>query len=123
MPHPARPNFLVVMTDQQRADSVSLAPGGWTPHLAAFSRDAVNFSQTYCPTPHCCPSRATFFTGLYPSRHGVWNNILNQHALTHGPRPGVNQWSRALTDAGYDLHFSGKWHVDARSNPEDHGLL
>jgi arylsulfatase A-like enzyme len=117
----SRPNFLVVMTDQQRADSVSLDPAGWTPHLASFARDAVNLSQTYCPSPHCCPSRATFFTSLYPSRHGVWNNILNQHALTRGPRPGVKQWSTALATAGYDLHFSGKWHVDAESNPEDHG--
>jgi len=117
----SRPNILVVMTDQQRADSVSLAPGGWTPHLAAFAREAVNFRHAYCPSPHCCPSRATFFTGLYPSRHGVWNNILNQHALSHGPRPGVKQWSTALATAGYELHFSGKWHVDTATNPCDHG--
>jgi arylsulfatase A-like enzyme len=116
-----RPNFLIVMTDQQRADSVSLETDGWTPNLAGFARDAVRFSQTYCPSPHCCPSRATFFTGLYPSRHGVWNNILNQHALSRGPRPDITHWSEKLAAAGYRLHYSGKWHVDAMSNPCDHG--
>lgn len=121
MSNPPRPNVLVVMTDQQRADSVSLAPDGWTPHLAAFARESVNLSQTYCPSPHCCPSRATFFTGLYPSRHGVHNNILNQLALSRGPRPGIRQWSTALAGAGYDLHFSGKWHVDTATTPKDHG--
>jgi arylsulfatase A-like enzyme len=121
MDQKTRPNFLVVMTDQQRADSVSLSPTGWTPNLAAFSREAVQFSQTYCPSPHCCPSRATFFTGLYPSRHGVWNNLLNQHALTCDPKPGVAFWSTALATAGYDLHFSGKWHVATSTTPRDYG--
>ena len=121
MPAPARPNILVVMSDQQRADALSLADTGWTPHLAAWSRDAVNLRQTYCPSPHCCPSRATFFTGLYPSRHGVWNNVLNQQAIARDPRPGVMLWSHALADAGYDLHYCGKWHVAASSRPKDHG--
>lgn len=116
-----RPNILVVMTDQQRADSVSHAPDGWTPHLAAFARESVQFSHTYCPSPHCCPSRATFFTGLFPSRHGVWNNILNQHALSRGPKPGTPFWSTALAASGYDLRFSGKWHVDTATTPRDHG--
>jgi len=116
-----RPNILIVMTDQQRADAVSLASDGWTPHLAAFAKDAVNFSETYCPSPHCCPSRTTFFTGLYPSRHGVWNNILNGQALTRDPRPGTPMWSTELARMGYDLHYSGKWHVASATTPKDYG--
>ena len=117
----ARPNFLVVMTDQQRADAVSLALDGWTPNLAAFAGQSVRFSDTYCPSPHCCPSRATFFTGLYPSRHGVWNNVLNGQALTTDLKSGVQPWSRDLAAAGYDLHFSGKWHISAERRPRDFG--
>lgn len=121
MPADVRPNFLIVMTDQQRADAVSLAPEGWTPHLAGFAADAVRLSETHCPSPHCCPSRATFFTGLYPPRHGIWNNVLNERAISTDLRPGVTLWSETLAAAGYALHFSGKWHVTAASTPKDHG--
>lgn len=34
------------MTDHQRADSVSHVPDGWTPHLAAFARESVQFAYT-----------------------------------------------------------------------------
>lgn len=117
--HP--PNFLICMTDQQRADALSLAPDGFTPHLARFANEALRFPQTFCPSPHCCPSRATFFTGLYPSRHGVWNNVLNGQALGTGPRAGVRLWSEHLAERGYELHFSGKWHVCAERSPAAFG--
>lgn len=116
-----RPNFLIVMTDQQRADAVSVALDGWTPHVAAFARDAAHLRQTYCPSPHCAPSRASFFTGVYPSRHGIWNNILNTQALTRDPIPGTRFWSESLASAGYELHFAGKWHVAYSSTPRDYG--
>ena len=108
-----RPNILVFMTDQQNGGTV--LPGNpWkavTPVLDDFRGDAVSFSRAYCPSPHCCPSRATFFTGLMPSQHGVWNNVNVANALSRGFRGGVNPWSVDLAEAGYGLHFAGKWHA------------
>jgi len=75
-----RPNILIFMTDHQRADTVLPEHPARTPHLVQFARQGVTFTDTFCPSPHCCPSRATFFTGLYPSRHGVWNNVCNRQA-------------------------------------------
>jgi arylsulfatase A-like enzyme len=115
------PNFLVVMTDQQRSDAWCPDLSGWTPNLARFAREGLCFNQTYCPSPHCCPSRATFFTGEYPSRHGVWNNVLNGQALATDLSPTTRPWSEDLAAAGYQLHFSGKWHVSARRRPSDFG--
>lgn len=117
------PNILIFMTDQQRGD-VILDGGRYraqTPHLDAFRREGLTFSRMYCPSPHCCPSRTTFFTGLYPSRHGVWNNVNVGNALSREPFPGTPFWSTALKERGYHLSFSGKWHVSDHEGPAAHG--
>jgi choline-sulfatase len=118
-----RPNILIFMTDHQRADTVLPEHPARTPHLVQFARQGVTFTDTFCPSPHCCPSRATFFTGLYPSRHGVWNNVCNHQALSRGLKDGVRLWSEDLADAGYRLHFCGKWHVSAKELPSDRGWV
>ncbi len=115
------PNILIFMTDHQRADTVLPEHPAITPHLDRFAREGVTFTRTFCPSPHCCPSRATFFTGLYPSRHGVWNNVCNRQALSYGLNEGVRLWSEDLSEVGYDLHFAGKWHVSVETSPADHG--
>lgn len=117
-----RPNILVFMTDQQRGDSIPPYGRARTPNLDQFCKEGVTFAQAYCPSPHCCPSRATFFTGLYPSEHGVWNNVDVGNALSRGPFPGTRLFSDDLKEAGgYDLCFSGKWHVSALDTPADRG--
>jgi choline-sulfatase len=116
-----QPNILIVMTDHQRADTVLSEHPALTPNLDRLAAESVTFTNAFCPSPHCCPSRATFFTGLYPSRHGVWNNICNDQALSRGLKSGVRLWSEDLAAAGYALHFSGKWHVSVEESPADRG--
>ena len=116
-----RPNILIFMTDHQRGDTALPEHPAVTPNLDALARDGVTFTEAHCPSPHCCPSRATFWTGLYPSRHGVWNNVLNDQALSRGPKDGVRLWSEDLADAGYAMHWLGKWHVSAVESPKDRG--
>jgi arylsulfatase A-like enzyme len=117
------PNILIVMTDHQRGDTVLPGHRAITPHVDALERDGVTFTNAFCPSPHCCPSRATFHTGLYPSRHGVWNNVCNPQALSRGLKPGVRLWSEDLAAAGYQLHWSGKWHVSVEESPRDRGWI
>ena len=117
----AQPNILIVMTDHQRADTVLPEHPAVTPQVDALARDGVTFTNAFCPSPHCCPSRATFFTGLYPSGHGVWNNICNEQALSRGLKPDVRLWSEDLAAAGYDLRYTGKWHVSVEESPRDRG--
>jgi arylsulfatase A-like enzyme len=118
-----RPNILIVMTDHQRADTVLPEHPAITPNLDRMVADGVTFTQAFCPSPHCCPSRATFFTGLYPTGHGVWNNICNDQALSRGVKPGVRLWSEDLAEAGYAMHFIGKWHVSVMESPKDRGWV
>ena len=116
-----RPNLLIFMTDQQRADTIPPWSRAITPNLDRFCAEGLTFSRAYCCSPHCCPSRASFFSGLYPSQHGVWNNVDVGNTLSQGLFEDVRLWSSDLREAGYDLFFSGKWHVDRRRPPADFG--
>jgi len=116
-----QPNILIFMTDHQRGDTVLAEHPCITPNLDRFAAEGVTLAETHCPTPHCCPARATFMTGLYPSRHGVWNNVCNDRALATGLADGVRTWSEEIAEAGYDLAWSGKWHVSIDESPADRG--
>ena len=99
-----KPNILIFMTDHQRADTVYPFRRARTPHVDRLAREGVAFTRTYCTAPHCCPARASFFSGLYPSEHGVWNNVDVSNALSRGLYDGVELFSDALARAGYSLH-------------------
>ena len=114
-----RPNILVFMTDQQRGDSINRAK---MPNVERFRKEGITFTNSYTVAPHCCPSRATFFSGLYPSRHGVWNNVKVGNALSRGLYEGVTLFSEDLKNAGYRMYFSGKWHVSAVESPKHRGF-
>lgn len=114
-----RPNILIFMTDHQRGDSV--LGRAIMPNSERLREKGITFSETFCPSPHCCPARATFFTGLYPPQHNVWHNVDVGNAITRGLAEGVRTWSEDLADAGYRMWYSGKWHVSMTESPADRG--
>ncbi len=118
-----QPNILIVMTDHQRWDTVLPDDPCIAPNVKAMAREGVTFNNMFCPMSHCCPARASFMSGLYPSRHGVWNNVNNAYAINRGPYRDVRMFSQDLADAGYDLAYCGKWHVSAYDDqqPKDYG--
>jgi len=116
-----RPNILIFMSDQEQADVVHPDHPCLTPNATRLAREGILFRRAYCPTAHCCPSRATFMTGVYPSRHGVYNNVSNPTAIHQALNPGVVMFSELLHAAGYNLAFAGKWHVSNAENPSDRG--
>lgn len=117
-----RPNILVFMTDQQRADSVYPFSRAINPNITKFAKEGIAFTQAHTVAPHCCPSRASFFTGLYPSQHGVWNNVEVGNTLSKGLYEDVRLFSEDLKDSGYRMYYSGKWHVSAVESPLDRGF-
>ncbi|NUP98573.1 MAG: sulfatase-like hydrolase/transferase [Armatimonadetes bacterium] len=116
-----RPNILIFMTDQEQAQVVLPHHPCRTPHADRLAAEGIHFTSCYTPTAHCCPARATFMTGLYPSGHGVYNNILNHAAIHTDLYTGVPTWSELLRHAGYSLKFSGKWHVTKHRDPQNCG--
>ena len=70
-----QPNIVLLITDQQRAPRHWPQDPGWLralmPNEAELVRTGLSFTNAYCNTAMCSPSRSTLFTGLYPARHGV----------------------------------------------------
>ena len=109
----ARPNVLLVMADQWRAQALGYAgdPNVKTPHLDRLHREGICFAQAVSSVPVCCPARASLMTGQRALTHGVF---LNDVPLS----PDAVTLAKALGSAGYDTACIGKWHLDGhgRSN-------
>ena len=101
-----RPNFLCIVTDQQRADHLSCAgdPLLQTPHIDRIAADGVRFQRAYVNTPLCMPGRATMFTGRTSRGHGVRTNGV---PLDYA----VPTMTEALRQSGYRTHGVGKIHL------------
>jgi len=101
-----RPNILFICTDQQRADSLGCTGAPWavTPNLDALAKQGALFRNCYVQNPVCSPSRASLFTGKYPSNHGLYANGV--------PMPAHQaMFTKTLADAGYDCGMIGKQHL------------
>lgn len=102
-----KPNILWICTDQQRYDTISALgnPHVSTPNLDRLAEQGVSFTHAYCQSPICTPSRASFLTGMYPSRVHVNGNgnerFPDQPALV----------TKMLANAGYDCGLIGKLHL------------
>jgi N-acetylglucosamine-6-sulfatase len=122
-PPPARrPNILVVIADDQRADSLSCMPE----MLRALGPHVV-FDEHFVTTPVCCPSRASMLTGLYARDHGVLRNRMHvgdrrvggaQVFLERGNED--HTLARWLDDAGYRTAYFGRYLHGYERLVEDH---
>jgi choline-sulfatase len=69
------PNVLLLITDQQRHPCHWPDDPGWlrdlTPNDHRLADNGLVFSNAFCNTSMCSPSRATLLTGRYPAQHGV----------------------------------------------------
>ncbi len=115
-------NIIVFMTDQQNGRTVFHDNIAKTPNLDRFLLQSTHFTQCHTASPHCCPSRASFFSGLYPSEHNVWNNVEVDNALSKGLYDNVSLFPEQLQQNGYTNVFSGKWHVSSYEGPGDRGF-
>ncbi len=76
MPSSPRPNLLLIVTDQQRFDTIRALgnPHIRTPHLDWLVDTGVTFTRAYSDAPICVPARSTLITGLHysslPPGHG-----------------------------------------------------
>ncbi len=72
----ARPNILVILTDDHRFDAMGFLghPFLETPNLDRLAAEGVHFKNAYVTTSLCSPSRASILTGLYAHNHRVVDN-------------------------------------------------
>jgi arylsulfatase A-like enzyme len=93
------PNIVLLITDQQRYPRHWPGDPGWQrelmPNDAELARTGLSFERAFCSTSMCSPSRATLFTGLYPSEHGV-ELTLTAADLKPDPRNAPSVAGKAL---------------------------
>ena len=72
----ARPNILLLITDQQTHTLLSCTGTSWlaTPASDRLAAQGARFTHAYAANPVCVPSRFSMFTGRMPSSVGVRSN-------------------------------------------------
>ena len=101
-----KPNVVIVMTDQQRADLRGSRgyPLDTMPFLDSWGKGGVDFDLAYTPNPTCMPARVSMFTGRYPESHKVRTNHNVEDARY------TQDLLDLLRDAGYVTALCGKNH-------------
>jgi arylsulfatase A-like enzyme len=96
---PNAPNILIIVTDDQRHNTLSVMPKTkrW------FVDGGRRYTHAVAVNPVCCPSRASIFTGLYSHNNGVRTNSdageFDEDATVY----------ERLQDAGYLTYITGKF--------------
>ncbi|MDM9559931.1 sulfatase family protein [Bordetella petrii] len=107
-----QPNFLLFITDQQRADHLGSYgnPQVRTPALDRLAQQGWSADRFYVASPICMPNRATLLTGRMPSVHGARHNgiPLSQRATTFVERLRQAGYATALIGKGHLQNMTGK---------------
>lgn len=99
------PNVLLILCDQLNPRVM-----GWTgqsqvktPNLDYLASTGVSFTNAYCASPVCAPTRHSIYTGMFPADHGV---LMNDHPIREGTRTLMDY----LNKAGWTTANIGKMH-------------
>ena len=99
------PNILIFMVDQLNGTLFPDGPAPWlhAPNLKALAARSTRFANAYTASPLCAPGRASFMSGLLPSRSRVYDNAAEFAA-------DIPTYAHHLRRAGYQTCLSGKMH-------------
>src|SRR5690349_16635895 len=99
------PNILIVIADQMAPAFLPIYghPLVRAPNMEALAGDGIVFDSAYCASPLCAPSRASFMSGLLPSRTRVYDNAAEFAA-------DIPTFAHGLRARGYRTILSGKMH-------------
>ncbi|MDR6550845.1 sulfatase-like hydrolase/transferase [Paenibacillus qinlingensis] len=116
-----RPNILVIMTDQQHAETIG--PNGLckTPNIDRLMKEGVTFTSAFTPCPMCTPARASTMTGTNPHQHKLVQNAHSLMRIKDSLAVEDVTIGSAMQQAGYETVYGGKWHVGSGS-PLEHGF-
>lgn len=111
----ARPNLIVLLTDDQRADDLGCFgnPVIQTPHLDSLAQRGVRFTRFFVTSSICMASRASYFTGRIERSHAC--NFYYRHLAA---RDWSQSYPALLRQAGYRTGFIGKFGVIIEDRPD-----
>ncbi len=104
MPRP--PNLVVLLPDQQRADTVARTgqATGYAPNLDRLASQSTVFERVYVTQPVCSPSRSSLLSGTWPHANGVTRNSIPLP-------PRIRVLPELLSKGHYQTAYLGKWHL------------
>ena len=128
-----KPNIIIINVDELGWKDVGYMGSNYyeTPNIDALSKLGKIFTNGYAASANCAPSRASLFTGKWPTRHGIYTvgsskrgkaknrkliPISNTRHLTRNHKT----ISEALKANGYKTIHAGKWHLS--KNPLNYGF-
>ena len=109
---PKRPNIIFILSDDLAQGDVGCYGQKLikTPYLDRMAAEGTRFTQTYCGTTVCAPSRTSLMTGLHTGHSPVranWEIAAGEGQL---PLPeGTVTVASLLKEAGYATACCGKW--------------
>lgn len=100
-----RPNILILMVDQLTGTLFPDGPAAFlhTHNLRTLAARSVRFANAYTGSPLCAPGRASFMSGMLPSRTRVYDNAAEFAS-------DIPCFTHHLRRAGYHTALSGKMH-------------
>lgn len=100
-----RPNIVVIVADDLASYELSCYGGQnlTTPNIDRLAAEGVRFTNNYASCAMSVPIRASMYTGLYPVRHGSYQNHKNTY-------PGTKSITHYMPETGYRLGRTGKRH-------------
>lgn len=112
----ARPNIVVLMTDDQTQESLRVMANV----RRLLAREGTTFANSFVSFPLCCPSRATFITGQYPHNSTILGNAPPQGGYAKLRPTHANTLPAWLQQAGYRTVHIGKYlNGYGRDNPRE----
>ncbi len=103
---PEKPNIIIIMADDLDSRQLSCYGGQnmKTTHIDQLASDGVKFNAMIASEAMCIPTRASLLTGLYPVKHGAYQN--------HKPvNRNLKSVVHYLNDLGYRVGLTGKDHM------------
>lgn len=102
-----RPNVLIMLTDQQRFDTICAAGFDHmkTPNMDRLVKEGCLFTNAYSPNPICVPARHYLLTGAPGRSHGYFDN--GGYAIKDNALPTI---ARVFSENGYYTAAVGKCH-------------
>lgn len=119
------PNILFIVLDDLGVDQLQAfgyggATAPHTPTLDAIAAAGVRFRNAWS-MPTCTPTRATFFSGRYPSRTNVLNAVVALDLANSQVSPFELTTPKLLRTRGYVNALVGKMHLSGSDlNPANH---
>ena len=120
-PTTARPNVILIMTDDQGYGDLACHGNKIlkTPALDRLHSQSVRLTN-YHVDPTCSPTRSALLTGRYSTRTGVWHTIMGR-SLMHTDEVTL---AEVFSKGGYRTGCFGKWHLGDNYplRPQDQGF-